>query len=255
MTNNEKSANRRPSPAPRLYAIRVGGDTIRFELRRSARRTRTIHLRPEFDRVVLAVPMRTTLDQAREVIRQRAGWILAHVGRVPAPPPRLSDGGCELPFMGRSLPVAVDDALVGWPAARQVDGVLRVDVPWGLDDSRREDAARRAVVEWLRAQAAERLPAEVQRWWPRLGRGDIARVTIGNQRRQWGNCSHKGVMRFSWRVMRLAPDLIEYIVVHEMAHLTRMDHSKAFWAIVEEALPDVKERRKRLRETRDTLQL
>ena len=157
--------------------------------------------------------------------------------------------------MGRSLAVTVEDALVRRPAARSVDGALRVDVPMGLDGERREEEARQAVVEWLRAQAAERLPAEVERWLPALGRGEEARVTIGNQRRQWGNCSHKGVIRFSWRLMTLEPDLIEYVVVHEMAHLTRMDHSKEFWAIVERALPDVKQLRRRLREVRDALRL
>ena len=255
MTTNRRPNRRGPRIKSSLHEMRLGGDTIRFELRRSARRTRTIHLRPEFDRVVLAVPMRTPVSHAREIIRKRADWILAHVGRTPPEPPRLIAGGCELPFMGRSLAVTVDDALVRRPAARPVDGALRVDVPMGLDDERREEAARQAVVEWLRAQAAERLPAEVERWWPRLGRGDGASVTIGNQRRQWGNCSHKGVMRFSWRVMTLEPDLIEYVVVHEMAHLTRMDHSKDFWAIVERALPDVKQRRRRLREVRDVLRL
>ena len=55
--------------------------------------------------------------------------------------------------------------------------------------------------------------------------------------------------------MMLAPELIEYIVVHEMAHLTRMDHSKEFWALVASAMPDAADRRKRLREVQDRLPL
>ena len=112
-----------------------------------------------------------------------------------------------------------------------------------------------AVVAWLRGQAAERLPVEVERWWPTLGRGDGAHIRIGNQRRQWANCSVNGTIRFSWRLMMLEPELIEYVVVHEMAHLTRMDHSKEFWALVAWAMPDVADRRRRLREVQDSLPL
>ena len=242
--NRRGLADRGTQATPKLYAIDLGGATIRFELRRSARRTRTIHMRVEGDRLVLAVPMRTPLREAQDIIRKRAAWILDHLARAPVQPPQLLvEGRGELPFMGRSVPVVVEPSAVCSAAARQVDGVLRVDVPPALDAELRDESARHAVVEWLRAQAAERLPADVERWWPMLGRGEHARVRIGNQRRQWGNCSADGTIRFSWRVMMLEPELIEYVVVHEMAHLTRMDHSKEFWALVAWAMPDYADRR------------
>ena len=213
-------------------------------------------MRVEGGCVVLAVPMRTPLSEARDIIRKRESWILKQIARIPAQPPRLlCDDGGEAPFMGRRIPIALETATVRSPHARFVDGVLRVALPQSLDEGQREEAAERAVVEWLRAQAAERLPADVERWWPTLGRGEHARVRIGNQRAQWGNCSADGTIRFSWRVMMLEPELIEYVVVHEMAHLTRMDHSKEFWALVAWAMPDAARRRKRLREVQDTLPL
>ena len=249
-------ARRGTQIAPSLHTIRLDSATIRFELRRSARRTRTIHIRVDGDRVVLAVPVFTPLSEAREIIRKRARWILDHMARTPAQPPQLLVDGCgDLPFLGRSVPVVVEAAAVKSAAARLVDGVLRVEAPAVAGDGENEESARRAVIEWLREQAAERLPAEVERWWPTLGRGESARIRIGNQRRQWANCSAEGTMRFSWRVMMLEPELIEYIVVHELAHLTRMDHSKEFWALVAWAMPDAAQRRRRLREAQDTLPL
>ncbi len=256
MPKQRGRAGRGAQAAPKLHTIRLGSATLRFELRRSARRTRTIHIRVEGDRVVLAVPIRTPMSEAREIIRKRAPWILDHIARKPAQPPQLLVDGCdELPFMGWSIPVVVERAAVQSPMARLVDDVLRVDVPARLDDGEREAAARSAVVGWLRGQAADRLPAEVERWWPTLGRGEQARIRIGNQRRQWANCSANGAIRFSWRVMMLAPELIEYVVAHEMAHLTRMDHSKEFWALVAWAMPDAADRRRRLREVQDLLPL
>ncbi len=243
--------------APKLHSIRLdGAATILFELRRSARRIRTINIRVEDDRVVLAVPLRTPLSEVQDVIRRRERWILDQLARRPAQPPQLLVDGCDvLPFMGRSLPVIVERASVKSGLARLVNDVLRVEAPASLDDGQSKEVARRSVVEWLRGQAAERLPVEVERWWPTLGRGDGVRVRIGNQRRQWGNCSVDGTIRFSWRLMMLEPELIEYVVVHEMAHLTRMDHSKEFWALVAWAMPDVADRRRRLREVQDQLPL
>ncbi|MDE2861640.1 MAG: SprT family zinc-dependent metalloprotease [Chloroflexota bacterium] len=256
MTESDMRKRSGTQAAPKLHDVRLGGDTIRFELRRSARRTRTINIRVEGDRVVLAVPVRTPLSEARDIVRKRATWILDHLARTPVQPPQLLvEGRGELPFMGRSVPVMVEPSAVRSAAARLVDDTLRVNVPPALDAELRDESARHAVVEWLRVQAAEKLPVEVERWWPRLGTGEHARVRIGNQRRQWGNCSAEGVIRFSWRVMMLEPELIEYVVVHEMAHLTRMDHSKEYWALVARAMPDAADRRRRLREVQDTLPL
>ncbi|MCY4560018.1 MAG: M48 family metallopeptidase, partial [Chloroflexi bacterium] len=70
-----------------------------------------------------------------------------------------------------------------------------------------------------------------------------------NQRRRWGSCAADGTLRFNWRVMLLEPALIDYIVVHELAHLTHMNHSPAFWELVCQTIPDARHRRKRLRET------
>ena len=62
-------------------------------------------------------------------------------------------------------------------------------------------------------------------------------------------------MRFNWRTMMLEQALIEYVVVHELAHLTHQNHSTDFWGLVSKAMPDVQARRKRLREAGRALPL
>ena len=96
--------------APKLHSVQLDGvTTIRFELRRSARRTRTINIRVEGDRVVLAVPIRTPLSEVEDIIRRRERWILDQMARTPAEPPQLLVNGCDaVPFMGRSVLVIVE---------------------------------------------------------------------------------------------------------------------------------------------------
>lgn len=108
---------------------------------------------------------------------------------------------------------------------------------------------------WYRGRAEERLPASVARWQPRLGRGSAPRVLIRDQRQRWGSCAPDGTLRFNWRAVMLEPSLIDYIVVHELAHLSVRSHSPEFWRIVTAAMPDAQHRRRRLREAGRSLPL
>ena len=73
-------------------------------------------------------------------------------------------------------------------------------------------------------------------------------IKINGATARWGSCSAKKSINFSWRLIMADDDVIDYVVVHELAHLTEMNHSKMFWAIVENMLPDYKQRQSRLRE-------
>ena len=74
------------------------------------------------------------------------------------------------------------------------------------------------------------------------------RVTIRNQKGRWGSCSSKGNLNFNYRLHYLPQELMDYVIVHELSHRVYMNHSRAFWALVERYMPDYKTCRKRLRE-------
>lgn len=74
------------------------------------------------------------------------------------------------------------------------------------------------------------------------------RIAIREQRTRWGSCSSKKNLNFNWKLLLAPPEVLDYVVVHELCHLKQMDHSRAFWAEVAAILPDYKERKKWLRE-------
>lgn len=77
---------------------------------------------------------------------------------------------------------------------------------------------------------------------------DYSSITIRDQKTRWGSCSSRGTLSFNWRLMLAPPTILDYVIVHELCHLTHMNHSKDFWNCVETILPDYKERRKWLKE-------
>ncbi|MDE7261293.1 MAG: M48 family metallopeptidase [Oscillospiraceae bacterium] len=99
---------------------------------------------------------------------------------------------------------------------------------------------------YIRRAKAE-LPPKVEKYSAVMGLYPTG-ITITGAERRFGSCSGKNRICFSWRLMRYPEEAIDYVVVHELAHIRHKDHSKAFYACVEQVLPDWRERRKLLRE-------
>ena len=130
---------------------------------------------------------------------------------------------------------------------------FHVTVPEGIDDEARPQRVRTALARWYSARAEEWFSEEVAEWIPLVAPKAKPEVRISNARSQWGSCSRNGVLRFSWRCMMLQPYEIEYIVVHELAHLLVGNHSKAFWRVVTKAMPDAIEHRRGITRKAKTL--
>ena len=78
-------------------------------------------------------------------------------------------------------------------------------------------------------------------------------VKITGAKKRWGSCSSRKSINFSWRLILADDDVIDYVVVHELAHIKQMNHSQKFWAVVSDVLPDYKERKARLRDLQKRL--
>ncbi len=236
--------------------VRFGATTIEYQVRRSERRKKTVQITVDGGGVQVAAPIETPDRELRAIIRKRAAWILNHAHEGALRPARKRFvSGETLPYLGRNVKLIVEPADLRAPAVRFDHWRFRVSIPEGLEGEDRYQRIRRAVVDWYRNRAAERLRSGVQRWWSRLGNGGEAQILIRDQRQRWGSCAPDGTLRFNWRVMMLEASLIEYVIVHELVHLSVKNHSDDFWRMLAGVLPDVEQRRQRLREAGKSLPL
>ena len=237
-------------------SVRFGATAIEYAVRRSERRTKTVQITVDGNGVQVAAPATTTDGELQAIVRKRAPWILSHAsGELLEAAPKRFISGETLPYLGRNVRMVFHSMEIRSPEVSFDHWRFCIAVPPGLDGDGRRERIRRAIVQWYRGRAAERLPASVERWWPRLGSGELPRILIRDQRQRWGSCAPDGTLRFNWRAMMLPPTLIEYIVVHELVHRSVKNHSADFWGLLSGVMPDAHRRRRLLREAGKILPL
>lgn len=198
-----------------------GDPPVTVALRRSALARRlSLRVSGADGRVTLTLPRRSPLRDALAFLRSREGWLRDRLGRLE--PPVVPRFGGTIPFEGLPL------LLVPGPRTAWREGAL--EMPGD------EAALPRRLAAVLREAARARLGAACALHAGRLGRPH-GPITLRDTRSRWGSCSASGRLMFSWRLVLAPPAVLDYVAAHEVAHLARMDHSPAFWAIVEGLCP------------------
>jgi hypothetical protein len=224
-------------------------EDLRFAVRWSARR-RTIGITVRRDgRLIVAAPVGAGERRLEEVVRTRLPWVrrkLAEFAALgPPPEPRRIVAGEHFPYLGHDYPLVLADH----PEQRVAleDGSLQVDR--ALDGD-----ARAAIVAWYEARAREYVEEAVARFAPLVGAAPAAVVVRDLGGRRWGVCDHHTrTVTFHWQLVTQGPALVDYVVLHELAHLHEPNHGPAFWRRVEAVMPDCRQRRRRLSAHGDAL--
>lgn len=237
-------------PQNETASIEYDGKRIDYTIVRSARRKKTLEitLDPKIG-VLVRSPARTSRKEIARLVHRRAGWILRRSAEASEPPSarRFTDGETML-YLGSEYPIVNARSLDNSLTVNLVDGAFHISAPGHIGEEERIAASREALERWYRQEAERLLPDMVANWQSKVSRHKPSRVLIRSQRKRWGSCSADGSIRLNWRVVMAEPALIDYLVVHELAHLEVMDHSPRYWAHVERVLPDYRARRKRLNE-------
>lgn len=206
-------------------------------------RRRAVRLTVERDGTVTAViPPATDKLQLAKAISAKRPWLYAKLrerAETGAPrPPRELVSGEGFSYLGRSYRLLLVDE-PAQPVVRLYRGRLEL---------RRDcaDDAVRHLVHWYRQAGKPWLCKRIAPWAQRM-EVEVAGLRVRPLGYRWGSCTTVGKLNIHWAAMQLAPDLIDYVLVHELAHVRHPDHSSDFWRAVERPLPDFAARRTRLR--------
>ena len=214
---------------PQAIEVAFDGAVYSVELRRHRRARRyTLRVQAASRTVVLTMPLRGSLREARAFAERNGGWIAARLKRLPQAVPFAE--GIELPL--RDVPhLVVHRAARGTAWTEAADGMPLLCVAGD-----RAHLARR-VRDFLKREAKRDLEAASRHYAGMLG-VSVRRVSVRDQASRWGSCTAAGVLSYSWRLIFAPPYVLDYLAAHEVAHLVEMNHSPKFWRVVARICPD-----------------
>jgi len=214
-------------------------DELTLEVRRSFRRR---HLELVIDRggeLVLAAPDAVDSETMASFVREKKFWLYTKLAekatRHQPPANKQFVSGEGFPYLGRSYRLLLvqegdrDDSL------KLANGRFRLQATLA-------DQGREIFIRWYSAHARLWLKRRIGTWTPRFEAQPKA-IEIRDLGYRWGSCSKSGTLNFHWAVILLPPSIVDYILVHELAHLVEPNHTPAFWQQVARVLPDYEQRK------------
>lgn len=156
----------------------------------------------------------------------------------------------KFPFLGIDHPLKLVITLTKKPFISMTDHFILAHIPqneWSAASLEQEHELLNEVRAFYKREAIRYLGRRVEYWAQQSGLHP-KQVKFREQKTRWGSCTDKGIINLNWRLIVFPRDLIDYVIVHELAHLKHLDHSKRFWETVELMLPNYKIHAKKLKE-------
>ena len=224
----------------------ASGD-VEVNIVRSARRTVALYVQPG-GTLLIRAPWYVPLKLLMQFAVQKSDWIERQIRRLrnitpPGTPVTVSDGG-TVPFMGGNLKVMVLQGKVR--KAIREDGVLKLTV---TGDASAEELTR-MTESWYLREAKTYLPRRTHQLAQDLSAllPQPGSVSVRKMKRRWGTCHTGGAIWLNRELMKRSPDLIDYVIIHELCHLVHHNHGKEYYKLLGSILPGFRELRKRLQQ-------
>ncbi|MEO9599152.1 SprT family zinc-dependent metalloprotease [Parasphingorhabdus sp.] len=203
-------------------AIHLDGGSYPLQLRRS-KQARSIIVSADTVKgiVRLTVPSFASKNQALRFAQSKSDWLNARFEE--ALPPIKVEAGSQIAFLGEPHIICWSPDFARAPLLGE--GEIHLGGP--------HDHIEARILRWLKAQARAIYAEDLQYYCQRAGT-ELPKLSVGDARRRWGSCSGRKAIRLSWRLVMAPPHVRRSVVAHEVAHLTHMDHSRRFYALLDE---------------------
>ena len=197
---------------------------------KSKRKTLALHISSTGELIIRA-PLHYSNDLILNFVEEKKDWIRKKQEQVVQGLKSISENslkpGSKIPFLGDFYKISINNDMK--------ESVI-------FDNGfyfKSEEIIHYSMVKWYKKEAQNIIPG-IAECEGRKFNLEIAKVKINSAKRRWGSCTSKKNINFSWRLVLLPEEVIHYVVIHELAHLIELNHSKKFWEVVGRLLPNYK---------------
>ncbi len=218
---------------------------INYTLRRSRKRRKTISLNiSEANEIIISAPYFTPVREINSFVHQKQDWIEKTIKKKSRASLSRREKefvtGEEYYYLGESYPLET------FCEPQEKQGLLLWNQRFYLNAPEDKEIRKNYFVLWYKQKALEYISERVkffQKQFNLLARG----VRISSARQRWGSCSPENKLAFSFRLVMMPPEVIDYVIVHELMHIREKNHSSRFWKLVAAAMHDYKNHQRNLR--------
>jgi len=216
------------------------GDIVEYDIRRSSDASEP-RIDVDIHGITVVVPESEDIQPA-ELLRENAAWVIEKKQRYDTYreeiPERNYEEGEMFPYLGEKYEVVIERR----PSSGVGENTFRLAKHHVEDTS-----VKRALEALYRRKAREIFEEQGDHYASEMG-VEYEQIEIRNQRTKWGSCSTTGTLGLNWRLMMAPLEIIDYVVIHELAHLIESNHTDGFWSLVSQYDPDYGDHAKWLEE-------
>ncbi|MEM4662802.1 MAG: SprT family zinc-dependent metalloprotease [Candidatus Diapherotrites archaeon] len=222
------------------FYMYLGQENVKCKMVRSQRsRHVALHITPEgFLEVKIPAQVIVPISDVWKFVKEKEGWILRSINKMKKISEEAKAKEGYILFLGREVPLEIIESKRKRAVARPHAGKLLVEINKDSKESMRE-----AIIKFYKKHAKEIIGKIVHRKALEMG-VSFQKISLRSQKSRWGSCSSKRTLSFNFCLIGAPQEVIEYVVVHELAHLVHRNHSKAFWALVQKHCQNYNQHRK-----------
>lgn len=243
------TADAAPATLHKQRWVQLGTQPVPYTLKRSARRS--IGFSIGENGLSVTAPRWSLVIEIESALRSKQDWILAKLAdwqikrsKAAATQQRWAHGE-QLPYLGKQV---ILDVGSGTSRSRLQHGMFEAEtLHLALNEEASEIQIKDAACAWLQGEAKRIFAIRIPHFEALLG-VKVTQWRLTSASTRWGSATSTGTVRLHWRLVHFAPDVIDYVIAHELAHLREMNHSARFWEVVESVIPDYETARRTLKQ-------
>ena len=217
--------------------IEINGKKVRFK---KNAQNKKIKLRiNQKGEVLVSLPVRCAFSQAISFVEGQWAWVEENLQKITKNAKKTKIFDENTVFSTKNHILFIEKANIKKSISSIKDGKIHIKFP--LDEDilleKNQQKIKKAIIETLRQEAKDFLPKRVD-FWAKKYNLDFSEINIKNMTSRWGSCSSLGAITLNLHLMRLPLELIDYVILHELAHLKHHNHSERFWTFLDKICPE-----------------